>query len=574
MLKNLPVLLLFYSFSSLAGSGYLPPDTAGPGDVRITEIMADPVPAVGLPEAEYIELYNASDKTFNLADWKYSDATASAGIFPAQLLLPGEYIILCRANDTLELKPFGRVIGLKTFPALNDGGDDVEIFDNTSQLIDKVNYTNNWYRDENKASGGWSLELIDLQNACGSANNWMASTAAIGGTPGKENSVKASNPDNLPPVLQHAQAKTNNVVLLQFNEKLDSALSVQPSFYQVSPNIPVTSVAVIGPEYTTVELTLAGALQTGQLYRITVTDVRDCSGNRLTNLEQTSLVLPENAQAGDVVINEVLFNPRSGGVDFVELVNRSQKYISLQNWQIGNIKPDSAMDARIITAGPFLLAPQQYVVLTPRPDVVQQQYLKSKPEAFLKVNSMPGFPDDAGTVVIIDAGNQEIDRFAYHEDMHFRLIGDVNGVSLERIRLDGPSTSGNFHSGATSAGYATPGYRNSQGQETVNTTRAFTIEPKVFTPDGDGDQDFTTINYTADKNGLVANITVYDTGGRLIRQLVKNELLASQGFFQWDGTDNQHRKAPVGYYVLFIQLFNLQGRVETYKETVVVGAKF
>lgn len=330
----------------------------------------------------------------------------------------------------------------------------------------------------------------------------------------------------------------------------------------------------MGPEYTTVELTLGGDLQTGQLYRVTVTDIRDCNGNRLANPGQAFFALPEIAHAGDIVINEMLFNPRSGGVDFVELVNRSRKYIDLQNWRIGHLKLDSATDARAITTASFLLAPQQYVVLTSRPDIVQQHYPKARPDAFLKVNSMPAFPDELGTVVILDAANQEIDRFAYHEDMHFKLIDDVNGVSLERIRLGGLSTAGNFHSAATGVGYATPGYPNSQGQEAVNTGQVFTIEPKVFTPDGDGDRDFTTINYTADKNGFMANITVYDSNGRLIKHLVKNELLASQGFFQWDGTDNQHRKAPVGYYVFFIELFNLQGSVQTYKETVVVGAKF
>ena len=66
--------------------------------------------------------------------------------------------------------------------------------------------------------------------------------------------------------------------------------------------------------------------------------------------------------------------------------------------------------------------------------------------------------------------------------------------------------------------------------------------------------------------GMVANITVYDAQGRLIKRLVKNELLASQGFFQWDGTDDGQRKAPIGYYVLFIELFNLQDRSRVEKK--------
>lgn len=553
---------------------YRRPVVALPGDVRITEILADYAPAVGLPESEYFEIYNASAKTFNLANWKYSDATTATGIFPAVSFAPGEYLIVCRAADTLEFKLFGKVAGLKTFPALNDGGDAVEILDQTGKLIDKVNYTPTWHREAAKAEGGWSLEVIDLQNSCVSGNNWVSSTHAAGGTPGKENAVKASNPDQLPPALVQARIKNPTAVILTFNEKLDSALSVPPAFYKISPVVTVTNVIILGPDLTTVELTLSDPLRPGQAYQVTVTNIRDCSGNILAQPAQTSLLLPEAAAPGDVVINEILFNPRSGGVDFVELVNRSGKYISLQNWQIGNLKADTALDARVITTEPFLLAPQQYVVFTTRPDVVQQHYPKAKAEVFLKVSSLPSWPDETGTVIVQAADKQEMDRVLYHEQMHFQLLDDVNGVALERIRLDGPSVAANFHSAAGSVGYATPGYRNSQGREAVTPAQVFAIEPQVFTPDGDGDRDFTTVNYAATTTGMVANITVYDAQGRLIKRLVKNELLASQGFFQWDGTDDGQRKAPIGYYVLFIELFNLQGRVQTYKETVVVGGKF
>lgn len=553
---------------------YKRPVIAQPGDVRITEILADYSPASGLPETEYFEIYNASAKTFDLDGWKYSDATASTGVFPAFNLPPGGYAIVCRISDTLELKPFGRVVGLKTFPSLNDGGDAVELFDEKGKIIDKITYSPAWYRDNEKADGGWSLEIIDLQNKCVSGNNWVASTAAAGGTPGQENAVKASNPDNFPPALLKAQLISANKVTLIFNEKLDSASAVQPGAYKLTPELTVAKVTIQSPEFTTVELELTGSLPPGQMYQLAVSNIKDCSYNNLANPIQVTLALPEPAASGDVVINEILFNPRTGGVDFVELVNRSGKYISLQNWQIGNIKADTALDARTISQEPFIILPQQFVVLTTRPEIVQQHYPKAKNEAFLKVSSLPSFPDEAGTVVLLDKDKKEIERLSYNEDMHFKLLDDVNGVSLERIRLDGASIGSNFHSAATNVGYATPGYQNSQVQQALAPAQVFTMEPKVFTPDGDGDRDFTTINYAAAKNGMVANITVYDTGGRLIKHLVKNEQLANQGFFQWDGTDNRQRKAPIGYYVLLIELFDLAGNVQTYKETVVVGGKF
>jgi len=301
--------------------------------------------------------------------------------------------------------------------------------------------------------------------------------------------------------------------------------------------------------------------------------VRDCAGNTVNPEAKATVVLPEPAAAGDVVINEVLFNPRSGGVDFIEIVNRSEKYIDLKSWQLGNIQPDSASDLSSISAEPLVMPPQQYLVLTTRPEIVQSHYPAANKATFIKMGRLPAYPDDQGTVLLFDGNSILIDRFSYEAAMHFKLLDDLNGVSLERIRLQGDSSAANWHSAASTVGYATPGYKNSQYYEQTPASQFFSIEPKIFTPDGDGEKDFTTINYRTETAGYITNITIYDASGREIKRLLKNELLAQNGFFQWDGLDERSRKVPVGYYVLYIELFNLQGQVKAYKETVVVGAK-
>ena len=84
-------------------------------------------------------------------------------------------------------------------------------------------------------------------------------------------------------------------------------------------------------------------------------------------MTSAAFALPVPAAANDVVINEILYNPRPYAVDFVELLNRSANYVDLQGWTISNEKPDGTLDTKPVTAAPYLLAPGQFVVLTERP---------------------------------------------------------------------------------------------------------------------------------------------------------------------------------------------------------------
>ncbi|MDX5417788.1 MAG: lamin tail domain-containing protein [Hymenobacteraceae bacterium] len=550
----------------------LPPVPPGYNELLITEIMSRETPAIGLPAVEYIELHNPTEMVLTLQGIRYSDATSTATL-PNTLLQPGEYAVVVPNTQVSNFTQYGRVIGISNFPSLNNTGELLQLRQPNGRLIYAVSYNDAWYRDSAKRNGGWSLEMIDVTNPCAGAENWIASNAPRGGTPAQPNSVAASIPDNTPPVLQSVTALAPNRLLLRFNERLDSVQVADVNRYTLNPaGIGIASVQVISPLFEEVILQLASPLQERQLYTLTATGIRDCAGNLSLQPLTATFALPSLPEPGDIVINEVLFNPRPGGVDFVELVNRSDKYINLQNWQLANISNDSVANLRVITASNYVLSPGQYVVLTTNPENVKTNYPATREETFLRMTSLPSYPDAAGSVVVLQSDGRVADRFNYTERMHFSLIDDRNGISLERIRLEGPTVPDNFHSASTSVS-ATPGYLNSQSQPGIAAQRMFTVEPRVFSPDGDGYEDFTTINYSADQTGFVANITIFDAQGREIRKLVRNELLAVNGFFRWDGTRQDGTKAGIGYYMLYIELFDLDGQKSVHKERVVLGGR-
>ena len=549
-----------------------------PGQVLITEIFPDETPTVGLPASEYLEIYNPSTSILDLGGvqlLKPGSSTATA-VFPdTTRLLPGQHAVVCGSTRGALFARYGTVYALSNFPSLTNDGDQLVLRGRTGRTLFEVTYSSTWYKDRSKADGGWALEMVDPTNPCGGLDNWTASTDPSGGTPGRVNSVRATNPDRTPPALLRALAISATTVRLFFGEKLDSAQAANPALYALSPANALARVSPTGPDFRTVDLTLTTPLLPNQAQTVTVQRATDCVGNAAGPTTSATFALPSAAVAGDVVINEVLFNPRTGGVDFVELLNRSSKYLNVQGWQLGNEKADGSVDAENVSPGPVVLAPGQLLVLTTRPDIVQSSYPTHDPHAFLAMPAFPTFPDDAGIVVVYDALGRSLDRVPYSAKQHLALLSDLNGVSLERIRTDGPSTAANFHSAASTAGYATPGRPNSQYQDDPGGSKLFRLEPEVFTPDEDGQQDFTTLNYTLDQPGYAASITVYDAQGRATRRLVRNETMATSGFFQWDGLNDQGRKAPVGYYVLHIQLFQPNGGgKQEYKKTVVLGARF
>lgn len=545
--------------------------------VLITEIMADETPVVGLPASEYLELFNPTTSTVvDLAGVRlFKPGSTTAAVFPAgAVLLPGEYAVVCGSTRTSQFAAFGKVFGLSNFPSLSNAGDQLVLSTRSGHILFEITYSDTWYKDARKKDGGWALEMVDTANPCAGNENWTASTDASGGTPGRTNAVRATNPDRTAPTLQRVVALTSTSVRLYFGEKLDSVASANPGLYALTPATAITQVVTQAPDFRVVDLLLAASLPPNKPLTVTVQRATDCVGNGAGPATSAVFALPVPAQPGDVVINEVLFNPRSGGVDFVELLNRSTSYLDVQGWQLGTDE-SGGVSANPISTVPYGLAPGQLLLLTTRPDVVQNQYSSHDAATFLSMASFPSLPDDAATVVVLDAKGQTIDRFSYDEKQHLPLLSDRNGVSLERIRAAGPSVGGNFHSAASAVGYATPGRANSQYQADPSGSQRFQVDPAIFTPDEDGQQDFTTLTYRFDNPGYAASITVYDAQGRLTRRLARNETLPTSGFFQWDGLTDQGRKAAIGPYVFVIELFRTAGgQTHTYKQNVVLGSRF
>lgn len=546
------------------------PEVALPGEVVINEIMADPSPAVGLPDAEFVEIHNTTtNKTFDLTGWTFTDGGTIATL-PNATLPPGGHAIIVDDATASFFGAFSNVIVVTAFPSLNNDGDPLELRNSTATTIDAVSYSLSWYQDAVKALGGWTLERIDPSTPCSSAANWIASNDAAGGTPSDVNSVFAIVPDNTAPALASVQVSDANTVVLVFSEVMDVA-SLNSGGYTFTPSLSVSQTTVLST--TSVQLTLASALVEGTLYTVTVTNVSDCPGNAIGAGNTASFALPEPVAVGDVVINEVMYDPVVGGTDFVELYNRSAKTLSLAGWKLANVTSGVVASPLTITGASYLLLPGEYVLITEDGTSVANTYPRSHVDRFL-VTDLPSYNNGEGSVVLQAPDGTQLDRFDYNDDLHFALVNAPEGYSLERVDPDRPTSDNtNWKTASDVAGRATPGYVNSQYSATASPSGEMTIEPAIFSPDNDGFEDLLTVVYRFDQPGFVGNMSVYDLAGREVRKLMENQLLGTEGAISWDGLVDNSGKARMGPYIVMLEVFDLDGNTERYKKTVTLAHK-
>jgi len=542
------------------------------------------------------------------------------------------------------------------------------LFNDNNLLIDYLNYSSDWY-DDDKRTGGWSLERIDPSNYCGLNSNWLVSDDYKGGTPGSINSVFDQNKNIGSFELLNIEILSSTKLLLQFskNIKEGQALNTDNYFVDNGPGNPMfvsfsdTSRATIVLQFATQfsdayihilsiknlldfcenpminpqneftyhliypevayaeinkmvkiifseEVEIVTAQQTGNYvtepdlgtpfkvykhatktnevylefdipfdnganYTIHVKNVKDLNGNSINPIELFfSYFEPKH---NDLVINEILFNPKNGGVDFVEIYNNSAFPVDLNHLKIAKRDDENNIaSAYLLSDVNSLFLSGKYLAISSDTSITKTNYPAISYQRFVQLNSLPSYPDDKGTVVLLFQ-DTVVDEFSYSSGMHLALISDANGVSLEKLNPDSESSHPqNWFSAAESVGFATPANRNSQFTEfsTENMDEIF-IEPEVFSPDNDGYDDRVFIRYKFDEPGYVGSVTIFNSNGQLVKRIANNELMAVEGSFFWDGLYENNQRANIGIYIIYFEVFNLQGKVKMYKEICVVATK-
>ena len=544
-----------------------------PYDIVIDEIMADPTPVNGMPDAEWLELRNVSPFEINLSGWRIAKSTGKSGPIRSLILKPDSLLVICSSGSVTELSPFCNAISVTSFPSLSNTEDLIILLSPDEKTIHAVNYTDDWYKNEYKKQGGWSLEMIDINNPCTGFENWSSSIHITGATASRVNSIDAMNIDESSPKLMRVFAIDSLHLELYFNEPMDSMEALNVNHFHIDHGIgsPI-SVSPEAPLFDRMKITLPTSILRNKIYNITVNGLKDCISNEIAIYNTVRFGIDEFPDSFDVVVNEILFNPKNDGVDFVELYNRSDKIINLKNIHVSNLNSSGSIDNIVsIPDVGYLLFPEEYIVVTTNPAIIKRDYISNHPENIIPLSAFPSFNDDEGNVVLLNEQGSILDMVSYKDDWHFKLINDKEGISLERIDYNGNSQDeNNWHSASATAGFGTPADKNSQSTENELLKGEVNISPKIISPDNDGKDDVAKIYYSFAEPGNIANICVYDLLGRVVKHLQINSLCGITGYYRWDGLNDANKKLISGNYIIYTEVFNLKGRVIKFKNIIAV----
>jgi len=544
-------------------------------DVLISEIMADPVPSKGIPECEYLELYNRSLFPLSLNRWTLQTGSKEQ-LLPDTVIASHQYLIITSASNALMMTKYGKVLALNILSLPNEGCLLV-LKDQNRQIIHALDFKSDWHDDVSKKAGGWSLEMIDPLNPCGEVANYRSSVDAKGGTPGTINSVNTLRPDLSSPQMLSAFPTDSVHLCLAFSETLDTIQMSNASAYAIEPlTCNPKSVFCTGPLYHSAILELANPLLKKTIYTLTINHIMtDCVGNLLKIPTQIQFGLPLPLKNRGIIINEIMFDSGPDKEEFIEIYNRSTEIYDLNKLflKVENTTSSVQKSAIRISEEGRLILPGEYRVLTRNKNLLSKQYPLLPMTLIIETNGFQSLSNEGGSITLADSAGTVIDKASFSPSMHFQMLRLNAGVSLERIDPDGVSDlKENWHSAAETAGFSTPGKINSQHVSQNPSTNTFTLEPEQFTPDNDGRDDNLLIKYSPEKPGSLLTIIIFDINGKQIRKLVDNVLLASENTFSWDGISDNHIKASTGIYIIYGVVYTATGEVRHLKKTTILAA--
>ena len=377
-----------------------------------------------------------------------------------------------------------------------------------------------------------------------------------------------------PPICLSVLVEEPNKLLLEFSE----IIKTENAIFEVDNGIGVPKFIILSAGKISLELEFSDNFERGIIYILEITGLTDLAGNELIENRKT-FGIPELIEFGDLLFNELMFENAENSVEYIELVNASNKILNISELVLTTRKTDGTFNTGVKIPENILIFPNSCIAFCSDAEVLRI-YHNCPMEANIVVSSSwATLNNQEATLVLTDSEKEIIyDELAYSTKWHHPLIHNAKGVALERISPFLPTQNqDSWHSASSETNYGTPGYQNSQFREispNSSEEKFVWIEPEAFSPDNDGMDDVCFIHYKTDDVGYAANVAIFNASGVKTYQLASNALLSTEGTFIWDGKTDKGQNANVGIYVLYFEMFHVEkGKRKELKLPLVVSGR-
>jgi Lamin Tail Domain len=553
--------------------------------ITFTEVMNNP--ATNENHDEYVEIYNLTDAIVDLSGWIIGDSSSQDLLIPAgqgMQLNPNSYALILDGSYFGNSTTYDNVIPDSTLVIQVDGGTIASRLSNsvnrTLFLLNSVLDTMDQYTYIAGYQEGYSNEKIDL-NGANDTSNW-AQSLVEGGTPGKKNSVTpaqydigfdassvswkpTSNIISMNPL--HIAIRIYNLGLQHFADNLalrifidsdnDSVFSgPDPLLYDEVTFIEVDS-------HQNVLFEIDQQFENGGIYNF-VAELYDIADqNSLNNRIFFQIIVLDKSNT--LHINEIKFLTNENEPEWLELYNSGQNPLLLKNWAIADERDTSFIDTFAY------VGPGQYKVLASAPGIDSLYGIEDT--LIIILDDLPSLNNNEDIVYLLDPLGGWQEQVPYNTDW---LEGqEWHNPSLERINSQLDSRQARNWGPSTAAAGATPGQQNAVFSALDRDLKSnLSITPNPFSPDADGQDDYTLIQLGLPTSSARIKIEIYDILGRKIRTLTDNSFSGARSSFTWNGEDSLGRRVRMGIYIVYIQILNdRKGLLKELKGTVVVARK-
>lgn len=499
-------------------------------DLIISEIMADPDFNLTTITDEYVELYNRSNSPLPITG--------------VELWVDG--VIEFLPDTILESNTYWVIYPKK---ALLNSGSEIKVVFN-SRVIHQVKPNLDWYKDDYKKEGGFSLEMIDFTKPCLNGLNWIASDSFDGGSPGAINSALGllnEAPDFLFEYIFPLNDTTLEVV---FNYDLETRPTVS------SISLHDLKIHKVIRDNNSLKV-ITDQMKQDAVYNFKITEpLYSCWDYSIIDSVSTKYALASAPEANDIVFNEILFNPDFSGSDFIEIINTSNRFFNLKKLQFASLDEGSNItDIHLLSAENKLIAPSEIIAFTKDVEWISSIYDK---HGKILLTDLPACNNDEDDILLINEQGNIIDKLSYNDNWHYSALNSNENVSLEKLDPTTDNNSRNWFSASSTSGYGTPGLVNSNFGNELDTRSVISIDNEVITPNNDGQGDFLCININLKETGWSGSVEVIDGAGITIHTVTKNYLFGASNKMYWNCESSVKSVVKAGIYVLFFQIIHLE----------------